>query len=171
MFFKTKFPTGKYSELDPVHILSTLDEVKLRIDDTFPEAGLGRVAAELREVANCIITLVEELRKPLWSLRILTVTGIIGLIIFAVWLSILTISFSHTGKDGLMETLQGVESATNEVILLAIGIIFFATLENDFLSFLMYLIIFYQTPMIRRPRKYNSNWLERRSIVNLFRKE
>ncbi len=130
MFFKTKFPTGKYSELDPVHILSTLDEVKFRIDDSFPAAGLGKVAMELREVADCIIRLVEELRKPLWSLRILTVTGIIGLIIFAVWLSILTISFSHTGKDGLMETLQGVESATNEVILLAIGIIFFATLEN-----------------------------------------
>ncbi len=130
MFFKTKFPSGKYSELDPAHIVKTLDHVKSRIEQTFPDAGLGKVAIELRQVAQGIISLVEELRRPLWSLRILTIIGITGLIIFAVWLSILTISFSNTGQDGLMETLQGVESATNEIILLSIGIIFFATLEN-----------------------------------------
>jgi len=130
VFFKTKFPSGKYSDLDPKHIVKTLDHVKRRIDETFPDAGLGKVAIELREVAHGIIKLVGELRRPLWTLRVLTVTGIIGLITFAIWLSILTISFTHTGDDGLMETLQGIESATNEIILLAIGIIFFATLEN-----------------------------------------
>ncbi len=130
MFFKTKFPTGKYSELNPTRIIDTLSEVQQRIEGIFPDAGLGKVAAELREVGICIIELVDELRRPLWSLRILTVTAIISLITFAVWLAILTIQVSTSLKDGLMETLQGVESATNEVILLAIGILFFATLEN-----------------------------------------
>ena len=130
MFFKTKFPTGKYSELSTDRIIDTLGEVKQRIEGDFPDAGLGKVANELKEVGLCIILLVKELKKPLWSLRILTVTAIVGLITFAIWLTILTIQVSTSLKDGLMETLQGVESATNEVILLAIGIVFFATLEN-----------------------------------------
>ena len=130
MFFKTKFPTGKYSELSPERIIDTTDQVRQRIESIFPNAGLARVADELKEIGVCIILLVQELRKPLWTLRILTITAIVGLITFAVWLAILTIQVSTSMKDGLMETLQGVESATNEVILLAIGILFFATLEN-----------------------------------------
>jgi hypothetical protein len=130
VFFKTKFPNGKYSELSPVRIIDTLDEVKQRIENVFPDAGLGKVATELKEVGLCIIQLVKELRRPLWTLRILTLSAIICLITFAVWLAILTIRVSNSVTDGLMETLQGVESATNEVILLAIGILFFATLEN-----------------------------------------
>ncbi|HFA50820.1 MAG TPA: hypothetical protein ENJ95_17570 [Bacteroidetes bacterium] len=130
MFFKTKFPSGKYSELNPRHIISTLEEVIQRIGGTFPGSGLGKVATELKEVGKCAIQLVKELRHPLWSLRILTITAIVSLITFAIWLSILTIRVSTSLKDGLMETLQGVESATNEVILLAIGILFFATLET-----------------------------------------
>ena len=130
VFFKTKFPTGKYNELNPERIIDTLGEVKQRIDAVFPDAGLGKVAGELKEIGLSIIQLVDELRRPLWSLRILTLAAIICLITFAVWLAILTISVSTSLEDGLMETLQGVESATNEVILLAIGILFFATLEN-----------------------------------------
>lgn len=129
MFFKTKFPTGKYSELSPTALLETLNEVKLRIDHSFPEAGLGNVARELYVIGECIIKLVDELRRPLWGLRILTITAIFSLVTFAVWLAILTIRLSTNLQDGLMETLQGVESATNEVILLAVGILFFATLE------------------------------------------
>ena len=130
MFFKTSFPSGKYSELNPERIIETLDKLKSRIDSSFPGAGLGMVAGELKEVGLCIIRLVGELRRPLWTLRVLTLTAIVTLITFAVWLAILTINVSTSMQDGLMETLQGVESATNEVILLVIGILFFATLEN-----------------------------------------
>ena len=130
MFFKTKFPPGKYSELSPKAIIGTLEKLKLRIDHDFPDAGLCRVAEELEVVGLCIIKLVDELRKPLWVLRIFTIIAIASLITFAIWLAILTIQLSTSIQDGLMETLQGVESATNEVILLAIGILFFATLES-----------------------------------------
>lgn len=102
----------------------------MRIDGSFPNAGLGQVARELEVVAECIFKLVDELRRPLWTVRILTLTAIAVLITFAVWLAVLTIQLSTSLQDGLMETLQGVESATNEVILLVIGIIFFATLEG-----------------------------------------
>ena len=130
MFFKTKFPTGKYSELNPDLIVHTMSQLKGRIEEMFPNAGLAKVADELQDIGQCIIRLVEELRRPLWTLRVLTVSAILCLIVFAVWLAVLAIRLSTSLQDGLMETLQGVESATNEVILLVIGIIFFATLEN-----------------------------------------
>lgn len=124
------FPLGSYSELDAVHILNTLKSVGERINDNFPESGLGKVSVELQEVGKTIVVLVDKLRRPIWALRALTMIGIIGLIAVAVWVFYMAVTIAPTGQDGLMETLQAIESVTNELIFLTIGIIFFATLEN-----------------------------------------
>ena len=129
-FLPIKFPVGKYSELDPVHILNTLQGVERRIEEHFPGSGLGKVSVELQEVGHAIVRLSDRLRRPIWALRCLTGMGIIGLITVAVWVFFLAVSMAPAGQDGLMETLQGIESVTNELIFLTIGILFFATLEN-----------------------------------------
>ena len=129
-FLPVKFPVGKYSELDPVHILNTLQGVERRIEEHFPGSGLGKVAVELQAVGHAIVRLSDRLRRPIWALRCLTVVGIIGLISVAVWVWVLAIQLAPAGQDGLMETLQGIESVTNELIFLTIGILFFATLET-----------------------------------------
>lgn len=125
-----KFPRGKYSELDPVHILNTLKSVEARIKHNFPDSGLSKVSAELQDVGQTIVLLADKLRRPIWALRALTLIGIIGLIAVAVWVFYMALTISPTGQDGLMETLQAIESVTNELIFLTLGIIFFATLEN-----------------------------------------
>ena len=129
-FLPVKFPDGKYSELDAAHILNTLDEIEERIVAYFPESGLGSVSKELHEVGQAIVRLVAKLRQPIWTLRVLTMLGIVGLIAIAVWVFYMATAISPTGQDGLMETIQAIESATNELIFLTIGIIFFATLES-----------------------------------------
>ncbi len=130
MFFKNNFPVGKYSELDPKHILSTLDKLRYRIGERFPGSGLGKVAGELNEVAIAIVELVQKLSKPLWSIRLLTFFAIVLLIGLSAWLCTLTIRYIPAGESGLVEILQGAESAINEVIFLTLAIFFFATLEN-----------------------------------------
>lgn len=125
-----KFPKGKYSELDPMHILNTLHGVERRIEGHFPGCGLSKVAVELQEVGHAIVRLSDRLRRPIWALRLLTFVGIIALISVAVWVFVLAIKVAPAGQDGLMETLQGIESVTNELIFLTIGILFFATLES-----------------------------------------
>ena len=125
-----KFPGSRYSELDPTHILNTLRSVADRIHQFFPDSGLGQVAGELHEVGRAIVHLSDKLRRPIWALRVLTLVGIVGLIAVAVWVFYMALTISPTGQDGLMETLQAIESVTNELIFLTIGIIFFATLEN-----------------------------------------
>lgn len=130
MFFKNNFPVGKYSELDPIHILATLEKLHLRIEERFPGSGLGKVAAEMNEVSLAIVQLVKKLPRPLWSIRFLTVIAIGLMIGLAVWLCIFIARYIPAGETGLMEVLQGAESATNEVIFLALAILFLATLEN-----------------------------------------
>lgn len=129
-FLPIKFPSGKYSELDPVHILNTLGGIERRIGEHFPGSGLGKVSIELQEVGHAIVRLSDKMRRPIWALRCLTLLGIIGLIGVAVWVFFLAITIAPAGQDGLMETLQGIESVTNELIFLTIGIIFLGTLEN-----------------------------------------
>ncbi len=130
MFFKNNFPASKYSELDPKHILATLEKLHLRIEERFPDSGLGKVSGELSQVSLAIVDLVKKLPKPLWSIRFLTVIAIGLMIGLAGWLCVFTIRYIPAGESGLMEVLQGAESATNEVIFLALAILFFATIEN-----------------------------------------
>ncbi len=130
LFFTTKFPVSRFSELKPAAILSTLDKLRLRIDERFPGSGLGKVATELSEVAAGIVQLVEQLPRPIWAIRILTFLAIGLLVGLAVWVCVFTIRNIPAGESGLMETLQGAESAINEVIFLALAILFFATVEN-----------------------------------------
>jgi hypothetical protein len=125
-----KFPSGKYSELDSVHILNTLKSIEQRVNESFPGSGLGKVSAELQEVGQAIVLLAEKLRQPIWAIRVLIIIGIVGLISVAVWVFYMALTISPTGQDGLMETLQAIESVTNELIFLTVGVLFFATLEN-----------------------------------------
>ena len=129
-FLPVKFPDGNYSELNAVHILLTLQGIEQRLVATFPGSGLSKVSVELQDVGHSIVRLTGRLRQPIWALRVLTIIGILGLIGVAVWVFYMALTISPTGQDGLMETLQAIESVTNELIFLTLGIIFFATLEN-----------------------------------------
>ena len=129
-FFTTKFPPRRYSELKPEYILGTLEKLKKRIDERFPDSGLGKVASELNEVASAIVGLVEQLPRPLWPIRILTFLAIGLLVGLTVWVCAFTIRYIPAGESGLVEILQGAESAINEVIFLGLAILFLTTIEN-----------------------------------------
>ncbi|MFQ5446226.1 MAG: hypothetical protein ACE5FF_04770 [Saprospiraceae bacterium] len=130
MLLKEKLPNGKYSELKPELILTTLDKLQHRIDERFPGSGLGQVALELLHVAQAIVPLVKKLRSPLWGIRVLTFLTIGLLVGLTVWLCVLTVRYIPAGESGLVDLLQGSESALNEVIFLSLAIFFLATLET-----------------------------------------
>lgn len=129
-FFPKTVSGSRYSELKPLHILSTLEKLQLRIEERFPGSGLGRVAAELNLVAHGMVDLVEKLAKPIWPIRIFTFL-VIGLLVgLTVWLCYFTFTYLPAGATGMVEIIQGAESAINEVIFLSLAILFLATLEN-----------------------------------------
>jgi len=129
-FFDIKYPASRYSELKTESIQDTLEKLKRRIEERFPGSGLGRVAKELGEVAIAIVGLVEQLSRPIWPIRILTFLAIALLVGLAAWVVFFTVKNIPAGESGLVEILQGAESAINEVIFLCLAIFFLANLEN-----------------------------------------
>lgn len=130
LFFRTSFPASRYSELKPDLILTTLQKLQNRIDERFPDSGLGKVSQELSRVAFAIVQLTEKLAQPLWPIRILTFIAIALLIGLAGWMVVLTLRYIPAGENGLIEVLQGAESAINEIIFLCLAVFFLATIEN-----------------------------------------
>ncbi len=130
MLLKGKLPDGKYSELKPELILSTLAKLQHRIDERCPGSGLGQVTLELLHVAHAIVPLLKKMQRPLWGIRALTFLAIGLLLGLTTWLCVLTVRYIPSGESGLVDLLQGSESAINEVIFLSIAIFFLATLES-----------------------------------------
>ena len=127
-----RLPKGKYSELRPEMLMTTLRKLQHRISERFPEAGLGKVCLDLTELGEYGFKIYKRLRKPIWGLRILTGLSILTLIVVVV-VGILSIDISSIQINGnVSESLQGLESAINEVIFLSIAIFFLGNSEMRF---------------------------------------
>jgi len=127
-----RLPKGKYSELRPEMLMTTLRKLQHRISERFPDAGLGKVCVDLTELGEYGFKIYKRLRQPIWGLRILTGLSIVTLIVVVVIMGIRSIDiFSHQ-TNGWSDFLQGLESAINEVIFLSIAIFFLGNSEMRF---------------------------------------
>lgn len=119
-----------YRALKPEAIVVTCERLATRIAERFPESGLSKVARELLELSRESVTRLQQLQKPNWPIR----AGVIAmsLILFAAVIGLAT-SIHPTGSGlHLVDVLQGVESAVNDIVFLGIGIFFLVTLERRF---------------------------------------
>ena len=73
--------TAEFRKLDESKIVDTLTALRDRIQNQFPDSGLGRVADELIAVAAEVAECAEYLSKTNWPIRILA-----GLLIAAMFL-------------------------------------------------------------------------------------
>jgi hypothetical protein len=117
-----------YRELDPQEICTTADALSRRIDARFPQSGLGRVARELRALAGHTHARVERLRHPHWPLRI-AVWSAAALLVAAALAAPIFISV-RTETPGLPDLMQGLDSAINNIVFIAIAIWFLVTAEQ-----------------------------------------
>ena len=79
--------TRTYRALDEAKIIGTLERLRNRIGERFPEAGLRNVAEELIAVGNEVSECVDYIRKPNWPIRIgagVAIAGLIGVLTLAV---------------------------------------------------------------------------------------
>lgn len=129
-FIRGQKSPDRFSELKVGLILRTLERLRLRISERFPDSGLSQVCGELCQVGASIEQMLRRLQRPIWWVRIivyLIIGVILALTIFAVKLSF---DLASNELGGLMELLQGIESAINEIIFLAVAIFFLGTLES-----------------------------------------
>jgi hypothetical protein len=119
---------NKYRQLDEAKIFDTLDRLRGRISERFPDSGLSRVAAELLAVLHETAALVGYLERPHWPIRI-AVSVTIGLIVLVLFAVAASLRVSAT-INGLGEFLQAIEAATNELLILGGALLFLVTLET-----------------------------------------
>lgn len=106
-----------YRTLDPDRIVATLERLEARIGERFPGRGLGKVCAELTDVAQANLPL------RLGSLAVIVigiaVIGYVGTII----------EYKHS-TDNLFGVVQGIEALMNVLVLSGAAIFFLSTIEQ-----------------------------------------
>jgi hypothetical protein len=121
-----------YSKLDPAPIRTTIEQLRDRIRERFPESSLGRLAAELKNVAEQNEIVVVQLRQPIWWLRASAMAALLALVALVLWV-VVTIAHMAEARNGtLSDLLQAVDAATNELIFLSLAVFFLTSMEIRF---------------------------------------
>lgn len=118
-----------YRQLDPDLVIDTTDRLRQRVVGHFPDAGLGGVAGELREVAREVASTARWLDQPHWGLRISTIACVLVLtaLVFGV---LLNVAWSDRFSTSVSEFFQGLEAAINDLIFFGAAALFLATWEK-----------------------------------------
>lgn len=114
--------------LNAEKILATTEALGRRIDARFPNAGLGKVCRQLFEVGARARQRADWIARPLIVLRLATAL-VVGALFSFIGLTFLMVGPQAEGVD-LVEFIQVLESATNEVILAGAALFFLVTIET-----------------------------------------
>jgi hypothetical protein len=116
-----------YRSLDSEKIVGTIATLSQRIDERFPNSGLGNVCRELLTIGGESQERSAWIAKTQWPLRIITW---ILLVVMASGLAvILTHAAWPSGGFEVVGLVQGLEAALNITILLGAAALFLATVE------------------------------------------
>jgi len=122
-----KLTTPTFRALDEAKIIGTLERLRNRIDERFPESGLGEVAEELIAVGKEASECVAYLRAPNWAIRIaagLVIAGMLAVLIVAI------MTLQRPDVHGLAEVVQLLEAGINDIVFFGIAVFFLLTIET-----------------------------------------
>jgi hypothetical protein len=118
------------SSLDPVRIVYTLQQLHLRIEERFPESGLGRLAGSLLEIGEVTKARLDDIARPIPWLRSATwlmATVVVIAVAAAVRAVLLELP---AGVENAFVALQVLESGIQDVVFIGIALAFLITAEN-----------------------------------------
>ena len=120
-----------YRKLDPERIVATVQRLRDRIHERFPDSSLGRVADEFLQVTGQAVQRAEWLSRPNYWLRV--AAGGLTLALLAIVLGIVRVLKVSPQVDRATELFQAVDAALNTLILLSGAIYFlvFSTLVKE----------------------------------------
>ncbi len=117
----------KFRRLDADHIVSTVEVLQQRIEARFPDAGLGRVVAELLQVARETVARTEWIQRPHLPIRIGA-----GVLCVSIVLLICDL-FNHVRRvefDDFTSAIQALEASISSVVFIGAAIVFLVSWEN-----------------------------------------
>jgi len=123
-----------YDRLDPEKVSDTLEQLRSRIVEHFPDRHLAQVATEVGEVVRRIERQASE-NAPLQRFVIVAsrvaIVLLVALIVLAVASAIRT-GAAQIGPSRAIDWLQYVESGVNDVVFAGIAVFFLMTVPNRF---------------------------------------
>jgi hypothetical protein len=117
-----------YRKLDAERIVTTVQRLRDRIHERFPESSLGRVADEFAQVADRAVRRAVWLSQPNYWLRISA--GALSVALLAIIFGIIRVLKISPQVDRVSELFQAVDSALNTLILLSGAIYFLLSIEK-----------------------------------------
>src|SRR5688500_14930287 len=113
---------GIYRKLKLTRTLETIEQLRLRIADRFPDPGLSKVCGELHDIAKESTKVIQFISKPSYWLRIgfglIIITGL-GTLVYS--MSLLKISFEEIK---IVDLVQAAEASVNDIIFIGAAIYF-----------------------------------------------
>jgi hypothetical protein len=113
--------------LDAGEIIRTIDRLRERIEERFPDSGLGRIAADVGLVGRATMARLDHIARPNLPLRV--GTGLVIVLILGVLLQLVTGTRLPDTLDDAGELVQVLESALNDVFLIGAALFFLITIE------------------------------------------
>jgi hypothetical protein len=114
--------------LDADSVARTVDLLRRRIDERFPDSGLGRVCRELDRITDQTRERAASIAKPIPGVR-LAVAGLLAVI--AAGLAATAVSLRQPNQPlDFLQFVQVLESGINDVVLVGAGVFFLLTLET-----------------------------------------
>lgn len=122
--------TRNYSALNPEKVAATINCLKRRISERFPEAGLSQVCQELAHVCERSTQRIEWIARPHWPLRILRYSLIALFVIgLLVGLYQAKVQILQLESLSLVDMVQALEATMNNVVLISLALFFVWNLE------------------------------------------
>ena len=120
--------TSHYRQLDESKIIATLTALRDRIDNQFPDSGLGRVADEMIAVGSEVADCSDYLKAPNWPIRIFA-----GLLITAMIVVLYLASPPIDLPEGAhkFSGVQSIAAVLNIVAVVSVAVLFLLRLETN----------------------------------------
>lgn len=116
-----------YRALDADKIIATIDQLKLRIDERFPGAGLAGVARDLSAAARDTDRKAASLARPSLAIQGAVALVIAAFLAFVIYAVINIPAPTNTEATNIVQTL---EATANLVVLAGVAIVFLISLQR-----------------------------------------
>ena len=118
---------ANYRKLDPDKIVETVRTLQRRVEGRFPDSGLSKVTAELRQVAEETVTRTRWIQKPHLPLRVAAAVLSLSIVALAVLMVLRIHQFQFSDYTNF---IQALESSISSVVFIGAAILFLVTWEN-----------------------------------------
>lgn len=119
--------SATFRQLDAGKIIETVKTLRDRIEERFPGSGLGKVVAELQEVAEETVTRTTWIHKAHLPLRAAAI--LLSLAILALLLGLL-LNIQEFHLNDFTNSVQALDASISSVVFIGAAILFFLSWED-----------------------------------------